>query len=216
MRLRSDFHDYYDNALGYGIDDGIYYERFTKKVKLRLHTKLNWPTEVFGGVIGFCGRLYPFIEIIKRVRETADDGRYIRFRPVESYYAYNFDEYEAREKSWNTNQGWIRSGDKREIQKIRRFYKDWNIESGENFRDFRVPVFIVPRLSISGEAIINPRLADYGFDRVKDVVTAFQEISVYLANVLVEQKPVAAIEDRYRIEQHGFDLKASFRKKKQG
>jgi hypothetical protein len=55
MRLHSDFRAYYDNALGYGIDDKVYCERVTKKVKLNIHTKLNWPLELFRGVVGFCG-----------------------------------------------------------------------------------------------------------------------------------------------------------------
>ncbi|CAN5298379.1 hypothetical protein BH20ACI2_BH20ACI2_26170 [soil metagenome] len=38
-----------------------------------------------------------------------------------------------------------------------------------------------------------------------------QEISMYLANILVEQKEVDSVDDRHRIEQHGFDLKTSFR-----
>lgn len=62
--------------------------------------------------------------------------------------------------------------------------------------------------------IINPRLKDYGFDRIKDGVAAFQEISMYLSNILVEQKETVVIEDRLRVEQHGFDLKTSFRKPK--
>ena len=63
--------------------------------------------------------------------------------------------------------------------------------------------------------IANPRLKDYQFERIKDSTTAFQEISMYLANILVEQKPVAEVEDKYRVEQHGFDLKDSFRNTKQ-
>lgn len=51
------------------------------------------------------------------------------------------------------------------------------------------------------------------FDRIKDAFTAFQEISMYVANILVEQKPVESVSDKYRIEKHGFDLKESFRKR---
>jgi hypothetical protein len=35
-----------------------------------------------------------------------------------------------------------------------------------------------------------------------------------LSNALVEQKETVAVEDKYRIEQHGFDSKSSFRKEK--
>lgn len=64
------------------------------------------------------------------------------------------------------------------------------------------------------KGVINPKLKDYQFDRIKDSFTAFQEISIYLSNILVEQKETVVIEDKFRIEQHGFDLKKSFRKEK--
>jgi len=57
-------------------------------------------------------------------------------------------------------------------------------------------------------------LKDHQFDRIKDAATAFQDISMYLSNILIEQKEVAQVEDRFRIEQHGFDLRTSFRKLK--
>jgi hypothetical protein len=66
----------------------------------------------------------------------------------------------------------------------------------------------------SPNGLLNPRLKDIGFERIKDAFSAFQEISMYLANILVEQKKIAHVDDKYRIEQHGFDLKQSFRHRK--
>jgi len=61
---------------------------------------------------------------------------------------------------------------------------------------------------------VNPSLKEIGFERLKDPFSAFQEISTYLANILIEQKPIVTIDDRHRIEQHGFDIKESFRNTK--
>lgn len=76
------------------------------------------------------------------------------------------------------------------------------------------PVWIIG-LNVYNETILlNLKLKDYGFERIKDSFTAFQDILIYLSNILVEQKEVVRIEDKFRIEQHGFDSKMSFRKEK--
>jgi hypothetical protein len=80
---------------------------------------------------------------------------------------------------------------------------------------FQVPIWLM-RFSAGGDSngVLNPNLKEIGFDRIKDAYTAFQDISMYLSNILIEQKPVEKIDDKHRIEQHGFDLKESFRKTK--
>jgi len=82
------------------------------------------------------------------------------------------------------------------------------------FLEFKVPVWAVILGRSGSSGILNPRLKDYGFDRIKDSFTTFQEISMYLSNILVEQKETVVVQDKFRIEQHGFDLKKSFRKEK--
>lgn len=62
--------------------------------------------------------------------------------------------------------------------------------------------------------ILNPCLKDFGFERIKDGFSVFQDLSMYLANILIEQKPVATVDDKHRIEKHGFDLRESFRNTK--
>lgn len=62
--------------------------------------------------------------------------------------------------------------------------------------------------------LLNPVLKDLGFDRIKEAFGTFQEISIYLANILVEQKTIDSVDDKHRIQQHGFDLKESFRNTK--
>ena len=60
--------------------------------------------------------------------------------------------------------------------------------------------------------ITDPLLKEYDFFRKFDVNQTFQEISMYIGGVLGgSSPPMAEIEDKYRIEAHGFD-KWSFRK----
>lgn len=218
MRLHTNFHDYYDNAVGYGIDENVHYNRFTKEVEMRIKLKHNHPT--FGKsvlLLGFCGQIYPIIEtqitnsereIIKRtfaynfdelVEFEKEKAEYYKLHPPSKWYCYSSNYYEFSKDQKN---------------KINQFFQDWSGQDDELFLKNKVPVWVKNLNSYYKTATLNPKLKDYGFDRIKDSFTTFQEISMYLSNILVEQKEVAVIEDKYRIEQHGFDLKTSFRKEK--
>ena len=215
MRLQTDFHDYYDNAVGYGIDENVFYSRFTKKVEILVKSPFDH-AGVNGGLLGFCGTIYPFVLFVK----------YEKSEIVDRYCAYNLEEYQKKSDEWRSDGFHFSRGFAERYRKIqskrrdseemraKRFFVDWSSQSNDIFLKFKVPIWTVMLSRISSEGLINPRLKDYGFDRIKDSFTAFQEISMYLSNILVEQKEVAVIEDKYRIEQHGFDLKKSFRKNK--
>ena len=212
MRLHTDFHDYYDNAVGYGIDENVHYNRFTKEVEIQIKSQFDFPRHRNAGLLGFCGQVYPFIEVKKFDRKYDDEYASDDYKIVEYFQAYNLEEYQAKESEWEDYSDDFGYYAQRENIKLKQFFIDWNFQSDEIFLEYKVPIWVV-RLDES-KGIINPRLKDYGFDRIKDSFTAFQEISMYLSNILVEQKEVAVIEDKYRIEQHGFDLKTSFRKEK--
>jgi hypothetical protein len=96
------------------------------------------------------------------------------------------------------------------------------------FRELKVPVFIYDgdfgrtefdkKRSISNsfkpKFIINPLLKDYEFYKVFDTFQAFQEVQMFLSGVLGRgEKEIVEVQDKYKITQHGFDYKWSFRKK---
>jgi hypothetical protein len=219
MKLHTDFHDYYDNAVGYGIDEKVHYNRFTKEVEMRIQLKQSHPT-IYGWAIhlfGFCGQIYPIIEV-----QTTNENREI----IKRQFAYNIDELIEFEEEkleyyrlnppnyyyrYSINRADI---SKKERLKINQIFMDWRWQDDKLFIEHKVPVWVKRFWHYENTAILNPKLKDYGFNRIKDSFTAFQEISMYLSNILVEQKEVVKIEDKYRIEQHGFDLKTSFRKEK--
>ena len=215
MRLHTDFHDYYDNAVGYGIDENVFYSRFTKKAEILIKSPFDH-AGVSGGLLGFCGIIYPFALFV----------RYDNFEIVDRYCAYNLEEYKTKAEEWKYERFSfgrrfdeqrrkidLKRKEKTEMQ-AKQFFVDWSSQSNEIFLKFKVPIWTVMLGRNTETGLINPRLKDYGFDRIKDSFTAFQEISMYLSNILVEQKETAAVEDKFRIEQHGFDLKKSFRKEK--
>ncbi len=212
MKLYTDFHDYYDNAVGFGIDKNVHYNRFTKEVEIKIKARSDIPRYLEAYLLGFCGRIYPIVALNKYSRSIYSwENDYEEDKVVETFFAYSFEEGEEKSIEWDDFTHDFRLSD-REVIQTKQFFIDWSFQSNEVFLEHKCPVWIVG-LGVNNTGLINPKLKDYGFDRIKDAFTAFQEISMYLSNILVEQKEVAKIEDKYRIEQHGFDLKTSFRKK---
>lgn len=214
MKLHSDFHDYYDNAIGYGVDEKIHYNRYQKEVFINLKSHLNRPFHRNSGLIGFCGKTYPFIELHKYDRNFEDEYHWGEFNIVETRFAFSEDDYLETEREWSDFSdefhSYLYSGD----LKIRQFFIDWVLNSDEIFLEHKVPIWTAKFYVEEPNGILNPRLREFGFEKIKDPLAAFQEISMYLANILVEQKEIDSVDDRHRIEQHGFDIKQSFRHRK--
>ena len=62
--------------------------------------------------------------------------------------------------------------------------------------------------------IINPRLADFGMERVLDPYSCFQAISQFIGGVIPgQQLPMTSISDASMVQKKGFDPKYGFRKR---
>ncbi len=207
MILHTDFHDYYDTAVGYGIDSNVHYRRFTKEAEINFKAKLDFP-RLWGlspFLLGFCGQIYPMILLVKRD---------LAYQTIDWFYAYGYEELIDKQIEWaNSKKAYIYSHKKMGTE-AKRFFEDWRQQDDSLFLENKTPVWIYKLERNNRKAVINSKLKKYQFDRIKDANTAFQEISMYLSNILVEQKEIAVVEDIYRIEQHGFDIKTSFRKEK--
>ncbi len=214
MRLHSDFHDYYDNAIGYGIDDKVHYNRYTKSVAIDLQSHLTRPFHRNSGLIGFCGQSYPFIELHKYDRNFQEEDEWGDYNIVETRFAFDIGEYQQIEKEWSNFSVDFHTYFQSTDLKIKQFYLDWAINSDAIFLRHKVPVWAMKFYTEETNGILNPRLKDYGFDKIRDSFTTFQEISMYLSNILVEQKEIIIMDDKLKIAQHGFDPKISFRNTK--
>ncbi len=220
MKLHTDFHDYYDNAVGYGIDEKVHYNRFTKEVEINIKANASFPPNYLPTyLLGFCGKIYPLIKIWES--ESFSYACDEIYAPKKAKYVYTFEHFEknkAKFCNWFDSSNYFQINhlleNKRELIRIKQFFIDWHFQSDEVFLENKTPIWVVRLDTYRQKGLINPKLKDYGFNCIKDSFTAFQEISMYLSNILVEQKEVLKIEDKYRIEQHGFDLKTSFRKEK--
>lgn len=215
MILHSDFHDYYDNAIGFGVDEKVHYNRFTKEIEIVLKTKHDRPVHHLSGLLGFCGNTFPFIKLHKwdkRYRRSTDEASP---KLLDLCFAYSYRTYEEKKSDWWDHSNDFGSHEAARDLKLKQFFEDWAGQNDSIFRELQIPIWVMNFNSgRTKNGIANPRLKDYQFERIKESIEAFQEISMYLANILVEQKEVAVIEDKYRIEQHGFDLKESFRNTK--
>lgn len=213
--MHTDFRDYYDHAVGYGIDEKVHYNRFQKAVGIQLKSFADRPTHRRSGILGFCGFLYPFIHIRRYDKKHEFD--YVDEydgRVVEEFYAFSVDDYRTTKDDWYDYSDDFGFEDDWRGVKLKQFFLDWSKNDDGVFLEFRVPIWAMHFYSDGLNGILNPELKGFGFERIKDSFTAFQEISMYLANILVEQKPVAVVDDKHRIQQHGFDLKESFRNTK--
>jgi hypothetical protein len=215
MKLHSDFQDYYDKAIGYGVDEKVHYNRFQKTVDIHLKTSADRPIHRRSGILGFCGTLYPFIQISRY--DKKHDFDYLDDydgRVVEEFYAFSVEEYREKEEKWSDYSDDFDFVDNSRRIKLKQFFVDWSISDDSIFLEYQVPTWRMQFYPTGSNALLNPNLREIGLERMKDSVTVFQEISMYIANIIVEQKPIAVVDDKHRIEQHGFDVKASFRRSK--
>jgi hypothetical protein len=233
MKIISSFKDYYDNCQGYGFDPKLIYIRKTEHIvispdselmkifsgirkKISLMPYISSPI-ISRGLVGFCGKLYPFWEYngIFYYDPNKMQRALIDFTSSSDHN----DRVDARKAL-------------RILNKERRLYTPWDIEEFtiEGLTKFlhslnrkiddtvhihiKAPSFVIQLQLGALTLIVNPNLKEYNFPTQVDPYTAYQEISMYLGNNLAEQMdPLVKISDKLKAESKGFD-KWSFRKHK--
>jgi hypothetical protein len=226
--------DYYDGVVGtMGIDKTLVYNRQIIEIdKKYIPTFLNngkrsrllSSSHNLGGhsikkeceyqsygyfIIGFCGRLYVGWKLYKEIKSKFDTELLTNIT-----YDFNYMNSILNSSSWHGNF-------------VDNYNRMVNYDAIQLFRDYKTPVFIYDsdhgRISIGRGSrngcekfIINPILSHYQFYKVFDSFQAFQEISMFIGGVLGQgEKEIIEVEDKYKIEQHGFN-KWSFRKEPSG
>jgi len=228
--------DYYDGAVGLGIDKSIVYNRkmeieeddtkfiepfkyvkgWSGKDRNAFHRIASPPatkehsiyTSSSAFIVGFCGKLYIGWKFYKEIKSH----HYDMFPEIETFITYDLDfiKKELFESSWS---GKLIN----DLDYISRY------NSIQIFRLLKSPIFMYDtdyeRISIhryrSNKVFItNPILKKYEFFKVMDSYTAFQEIQMFMGGVLGSgEKEIIEVEDKYKITQHGFN-KHSFRRSK--
>ena len=239
MRIISDFHDYYDSAQQFGQDQSIIYHRKqieycvnetpTTKfnniqkadgVLAELHDKLfqrgdfwfnfNYYSNVLAskksgtfyythGRLVFCGKIYNYLKV---TTSSYNENNLVVFYDMDSFATF----CDVHEIDLHTNKQKFHK--KTPYQKIKS-HLEHNYGFDEAF--FVENKFICVDF-VDNRITVNPCIKDIEFYRVMDPFMCFQEIDSYICGKLsFPQNAMVEIEDKYRIEQHGFD-KHSFRK----
>jgi hypothetical protein len=209
MLIISRFHDYYDPGMKLGVDKTVIYHRNTEEIKgifpqLGRHVDPTWCK----AVLGFCGKFYPFVfrerqgttdRVIWDVEEAVQS-----IRPSKSYW------------DWDTYTLDSEKG-------IRNFFVRKYPELEELFHKHRTPIFGFEPNSgrsyswrkeeLTRTLVLNPCLKNIGFYRVKDTITAFQEIAMFISGVIgTPPKTTRPIDDKVIAASKGHDGEFSFRK----
>lgn len=238
MLIRSTFKDYYDTAAGMGVDATLIYQRDTRLVELDSPFAINNLPQCFPHdlgeyldpyhpaalatwnereycdfhIIGFCGKQIVCLNNAKPNEQKCYDLAY-------------FGE-EILELDWSTKKRHRRPSARQVIENcIQQFHGKENLGL---FKQLNTPIFSIPfshHLSQSEQKYrslhapkftVNPNLANFRFFKYKDAFTTFQEIQSYLSGVLGSpEKELIEVSDRSKILKSGFDLKTSFRNRKQ-
>jgi hypothetical protein len=165
-------------------------------------------------IIGFCGKLYIGWKLYHEGIPYHDEFGFKKI-PFMTDITYNFDYM----KTIIDSNFWKRKGNfENNILYIR------NYDAIELFRELKTPIFVYDndycRNSMKKywhnnnyKFIVNPLLRNYVFYKIFNSFQAFQEIQMFLGGVLgVGEKEIIEVADKYKIQQHGFDYKWSFRK----
>jgi len=214
MLIISKFRDYYDTAIAFGVDKTIVYKRETKIIE---DTSFNYPErEICVGneryhyykrVLGFCGEIYPIIEVITGYNATA----YIYNKEDLLQHAIdNNIPISDKHKHWSLWEAFSLKDRGLDLDNF--FHKENHEKYKEIFIEYKTPIFYKP---IRGsKLIVNPNLKEYGFVKIKDPFTAFQDIMQYISGVLgVGEQNMVEISNEDMRDKKGFDS-WSFRKHK--
>jgi len=241
MRIISKFQDYYDCGLAYGQDENIVFTRHTDKqtdwhkgssrywgggnpnlrphklqrtwVPDRMLRRHNLPKDIrpeytrYGMnqiitpmFLNFCGQRYFFYKV---KYETFTGKKFLRYcwtqKEADKYTKVANDRY-LSDQHCADDDAWGPKND-----------NDINLK-------YKSPIVIEVPADNCTYITVNPRLNDYGFSRVLDPYTAFQEISMYLAGPLSPwQDPDLAPEPSgaEKMSSKGMDPRYGFRHRKE-
>ncbi len=239
MRLISKIHDYYDGVVGSTSSDRTYtFVRETRQLP-SIDQKHGWrqATMIQGhyfegnkntyefryGIMGFCGKLHPFIQSTEQSRDflkPAIEDVFYTFDQVLQRYP-NIEEFKKK-RLYNDDMA----------AQMKRWLADGTIKSWHTvdeplkssmllglFAKEKIAYFVVYGTCCRQNGYIDkvaielyPVLEKYKFFRVHDAYQTFQQIEMYLTNELVKRDEInIIIPDDLKAQSKGFD-KWSFRK----
>lgn len=240
MKIVSKFRDYYDHVAGPNVDDGLVYKRMTRREKgAELYELVKAATDApywydRGGCLSalvFCGKARLFVRFQETLYltwesyaaaantalEAAKDPNQIAWlrNLVESMqltggYGGGFYRGFNTEGTWQRIEARLNAADftpfHRTYQSPLLLLQDWDTTPDiKHSKDW-----LTEREKYRGHLIVNPCLRDIGFHKVVDAFTTYQEIDMFLRNVLTVRERSDRLRTSEEIrDSHGFNA-ASF------
>lgn len=228
MRIIANNRDYYDCVQAHGQDRSLVYLRKPEEVRLRRglwpsHGKWPFPVidawwlwnyEIDQYIIGFCGKIYPMLEMFDNYRDNGRSSKCFGMDEVDAFVEENLKSAEKRVYRGLSVSRWWRNRGRRRRDFVK-FFDDCKQQQDsytDYFLDKRCPIF-VGKYSRWQESMItyNALLHPYDFVRVFDPYSAFQEISMFMGSMAMPEKVMPIIPNELKIHSRGFD-KWSFRR----
>jgi len=194
MKIVSSFRDYYD---GIALSDGDYNTIFLRGKTRFSDIKCNFahivPDSNNGqfGVLCFCGIFYPFY---RWNISTIGKPKY-KYIWGEKLLNYNWNKYL--------------------YQRVEQFVEHCKTLDKE-LANTIAPIFFYEYSNYPCGYVISPRLEGTGFESVLPPTEAYMLLYKFLCNQNRPERPIPEMPNDIKIEQHGFDLRQSFRKQKEG
>lgn len=207
MLIISKFHDYYDVGMKMGVDKTVIYDRKTISVEGNFPPTSKYKHNGWdGSVLAFCGKFYPFVFHV-----TDFNIDRIVWNVEEALKTLNV----SGKRYWDEYSLESESG-------VKKFFDRKYPELENLFHKYRTPVFgfqaagrpcswMKPKLY--GSLVVNPKLKDLQFYKIKDPITAFQDIYMFMSGVIgAPPKPKEKMSDKVLAAAKGHDGPYSFKK----
>ncbi len=228
MKIISNYKDYYDSSQKYGIDKSILYIRKEEIIKLKEKDvklpqgmkieKLDDTLEKGKGIIGFCGKLYPYyiFGILNKIylNNIKDLNNFVKKKynkkEIEKFYLKDLEEkrYSIYRKKWfNTNYF--------TYNMVESYFTKYTgiKDTTDFFNKYKVPIFKIEMVANDYyELTLNPNLKKLNFMKIMNPFITYQEIEMFISGVIGIKNPqLIDISNEDMIKKKGFD-KWSFRK----
>lgn len=208
MLIKSDHKQWYDGCQSYDDDrDTIFIRKTSTLTHLMVPKDFPYITHKYEGwndyrtssfIIYFAGTYYPGFWTDKY-----EDNK------IKSYVNYDIENI----KKDYIDYWYGKSGLYEYFSQPRKFLTDLSISYG--------PIFGIFANSLNNkdpqprvDLIINPNLETFGLHKILTAPIAYNQLKLWLMNQARPEKPIPVMPNDIKIEQAGFHLKTSFRKKK--
>jgi hypothetical protein len=238
MKLISKIHDYYDAPFKQSVSDPKYcFVRHNETIHIKqtaVHSTrlafMKFSCDVGGvsyyfegGLIGFCGTIYPYI--------SRSVTHYTTYVPPKSEFYYTWDDFVRNNPEIAAGKGrvsnkcyinnlsdiknWLATGTV--CNWVSDYVSTTDQEILRLFRDYRVAYFQISRIDNNNKerfvvVELYPVLGNYSFYKLFDTYSTYQRVEMFLMNELIRPDVInVVIPDELKAQSKGFN-KWSFRK----